>query len=148
MINSRLRSIRKELSLTQENLARVLGIGKSALSMIETGKASLSERNKNILVQELNVNPDWLETGEGPMFLEVRPCGRLCGTLRPDASLAERSAVQYRGYGRAGSAVSGQALARAGGLHSHSEPASLRRGDLRGRRQHVPAAQERRYRTL
>lgn len=28
MINSRLRSIRKELSLTQENLARVLGIGK------------------------------------------------------------------------------------------------------------------------
>ena len=63
MINSRLRSIRKELSLTQENLARVLGIGKSALSMIETGKASLSERNKNILVQELNVNPDWLETG-------------------------------------------------------------------------------------
>lgn len=88
MINSRLRSIRKELSLTQENLARVLGIGKSALSMIETGKASLSERNKNILVQELNVNPDWLETGEGPMFLEVRPAGRLCGTLRPDASLA------------------------------------------------------------
>ena len=56
MINSRLRSIRKELSLTQENLARVLGIGKSALSMIETGKASLSERNKNILVQELNVH--------------------------------------------------------------------------------------------
>ena len=68
MINSRLRSIRKELSLTQENLARVLGIGKSALSMIETGKASLSERNKNILVQELNVNPDWLDSGEGEMF--------------------------------------------------------------------------------
>ena len=68
MINSRLRSIRKELSLTQENLARVLGIGKSALSMIETGKASLSERNKNILVQELNVNPDWLDGGEGEMF--------------------------------------------------------------------------------
>ena len=79
MINSRLRSIRKELSLTQENLARVLGIGKSALSMIETGKASLSERNKNILVQELNVNPDWLETGEGPMFLEVRPAAVFAG---------------------------------------------------------------------
>lgn len=41
MINSRLRSIRKELSLTQENLARVLGIGKSALSMIGDGESFL-----------------------------------------------------------------------------------------------------------
>ncbi len=67
-MESRLRQLRKELKLTQESLARQLGIGKSALSMIETGKASLSERNKNILVQGLNVNPDWLESGRGEMF--------------------------------------------------------------------------------
>ena len=36
--------------------------------MIETGKAGLSARNRNILVQELNVNPDWLERGEGNIF--------------------------------------------------------------------------------
>jgi phage repressor protein C with HTH and peptisase S24 domain len=36
--------------------------------MIETGKARLSSRNKNILVQELNVNPEWLDTGQGEMF--------------------------------------------------------------------------------
>ena len=54
--------------LTQEQLAQRLGIGKAALSMIETGKAALSSRNRNILVQELNVNPDWLETGKGCMF--------------------------------------------------------------------------------
>ena len=67
-MNSRLRSIRKELNITQEVLANKLGIGKSALSMIETGKAALSERNKNILIQELNVNPDWLESGRGEIF--------------------------------------------------------------------------------
>lgn len=67
-MESRLRQLRKELKLTQEALAQRLGIGKSALSMIETGKASLSERNKNILVQGLNVNPDWIETGRGEMF--------------------------------------------------------------------------------
>ena len=100
MINSRLRSIRKELSLTQENLARVLGIGKSALSMIETGKASLSERNKNILVQELNVNPDWLETGEGPMFLEVRPAAVFAG--RSDRTLPSQSVPLYNIEGTAG----------------------------------------------
>ena len=71
-MTDRLRWIRKELGLTQEMLARRLGIGKSALSMIETGKTALSERNKNILVQELNVNPDWLERGAGEMFNDSR----------------------------------------------------------------------------
>ncbi len=66
--NERLRLIRKELNMTQEALAHKLGIGKSALSMIETGKAALSERNKNILIQELNINPDWIELGSGDMF--------------------------------------------------------------------------------
>lgn len=67
-INERLRLIRKELGLTQEDMARCLGIGKSALSMIETGKAALTERNRNIIAQELNVNLLWLEEGVEPMF--------------------------------------------------------------------------------
>ena len=46
---SRVKLIRKELKLTQEQLAQRLGIGKAALSMIETGKCGLSTRNKNIL---------------------------------------------------------------------------------------------------
>ena len=67
-MNQRVKLIRKELGMTQEQMAQHLGIGKAALSMIETGKAALSSRNRNILVQELNVNPDWLETGKGCMF--------------------------------------------------------------------------------
>ena len=100
MINSRLRAIRKELSLTQENLARVLGIGKSALSMIETGKAALSERNKNILVQELNVNPDWLESGQGHMFCEQRPSAVFIG--KTDRPLPTQSVPLYNIEGTAG----------------------------------------------
>ncbi len=64
----RVKQIRKELSLTGERLASILGIGKSALSMIETGRGALSERNRNILIQELNINPDWLDSGKGEMF--------------------------------------------------------------------------------
>jgi len=100
MINNRLRIIRKELSLTQENLARVLGIGKSALSMIETGKASLSERNKNILIQELNVNPEWLESGEGSMFCEQRPSAVFMG--KTDRPLPTQSVPLYNIEGTAG----------------------------------------------
>ena len=67
-MNDRIKLIRKALGMTQEQLAQHLGIGKAALSMIETGRAGVSARNRNILVQELNVNPDWLETGSGEMF--------------------------------------------------------------------------------
>ena len=67
-MGERLKLIRKSLGLTQEQLAQRLGVGKTALSMIETGKARLSSRNRNLLVQELNVNPDWIDTGKGEMF--------------------------------------------------------------------------------
>ncbi len=67
-MNERIKLIRKQLGMTQEQLAQHLGIGKAALSMIETGKARLSNRNRNILVQELNVNPEWLDDGQGMMF--------------------------------------------------------------------------------
>ena len=67
-MGARVKLIRKALGLTQEQLAQRLGVGKTALSMIETGKTRLSTRNKNILVQELNVNPEWLESGKGEIF--------------------------------------------------------------------------------
>lgn len=67
-MNERVKLIRKQLGMTQDQLSQRLGIGKAALSMIETGKAGLSARNRNILVQDLNVNPEWLETGSGQMF--------------------------------------------------------------------------------
>ena len=67
-MGDRVKLIRKSLGMTQEQLAQRLGVGKTALSMIGTGKARLSARNRNLLVQELNVNPDWLESGKGEMF--------------------------------------------------------------------------------
>lgn len=96
----RLKLIRKELGVTQEVLARKLGIGKSALSMIETGKAALSERNKNILVQELNVNPDWLDTGNGDMFLTQPDYTPFL--LRTDHTVSRQSVPLYNVEATAG----------------------------------------------
>ena len=97
---SRLKMIRKELGVTQDVIAQKLGIGKSALSMIETGRASLSERNKNILVQEFNVNPDWLETGNGEMFTCAKEC---MSFLRPsDRTIPYQSVPLYDVEGTAG----------------------------------------------
>lgn len=85
MVN-RLKEIRIKLQMTQQTMAKYLGIGKSALSMIETGKAALSERNKNILVQNLNLNPQWLDTGEGEMFLDNKDSSLLSAWCRENSA--------------------------------------------------------------
>ena len=92
-MESRIKLIRKALGMTQEQLAQHLGIGKAALSMIETGKAGLSSRNKNILVQDLNVNPDWLDGEEGEMFNAEPNLQEF--RLRTDRSLPMQSVPLY-----------------------------------------------------
>lgn len=99
-MGGRVKLIRKELKLTQDQLAQRLGIGKAALSMIETGKCGLSTRNKNILVQDLNVNPEWLETGKGNMF-NAEP-DYTAFRLRSDNSLPMQSVPLYSIEGTAG----------------------------------------------
>ena len=99
-IGERIRLMRKELNMTQEQLAQHLGIGKAALSMIETGKAGLSTRNKNIFVQDFNVNPEWIETGKGKIFNaepDFTPY-----THRTDKSLPLQSVPLYSIEGTAG----------------------------------------------
>ncbi len=100
MVNKRFRELRKELGFTQEQLAQRLGVGKAALSMIETGKAGLSSRNLNILVQEFNVNPEWVETGVGNMFNAPPDLKKF--TLRTDCSLPLQSVPLYSIEGSAG----------------------------------------------
>lgn len=99
-MNTRVKLIRKQLGMTQEQLAQRLGVGKAALSMIETGKAGLSMRNRNILVQELNVNPEWLEHGIGEMF-NAKPELHTF-THRTDTSLPLQSVPLYSIEGTAG----------------------------------------------
>ncbi len=70
-INERVRQLRKALGMTQDQLGEVLGVKKSTLSMIETGKAALSVRNRQTLSEKLHINLAWLETGEGRMQLSM-----------------------------------------------------------------------------
>ena len=99
-IGTRLRLMRKQLNLTQEQLAQRLGIGKAALSMIETGKAGLSNRNKNILVQDFNANPEWIENGTGKMF-NAEP-NLTAYSHRTDKALPLQSVPLYSIEGTAG----------------------------------------------
>lgn len=72
-MNDRLKRIRKKLGMSQKDFAALLNIKQTAISALETGRAVLTERNKQTIYEKLNVNPDYLENGNGEMFLPELP---------------------------------------------------------------------------
>lgn len=72
LITNRLRQLRKSLDLTQQNMGKLCGISKSAYSMIENGRSKLTMRNRALIIDALNVNESWLDTGTGDMFISGR----------------------------------------------------------------------------
>lgn len=64
----RVREIRKSLKLTLEKFGGNLGVGKGAISAIETGARNLTEQMAISICREYNVNYDYLMNGDGEMF--------------------------------------------------------------------------------
>lgn len=79
-INERTKVLRKNyLKLTMDEFGKRLGVQKSAISKIETGKVSLSDQMFLSICREFNVNPDWLRDGIGEPFKEVTRNKRIEG---------------------------------------------------------------------
>ena len=70
-MNERIRELRKTLGLTLEKFGANLGVGKTAVSKIESGDRGLTDQMFLSVVREYNVNPDWLRNGTGQMFLDA-----------------------------------------------------------------------------
>lgn len=72
-INERFAELRKACKKNQTDFGKVIGISRSGITDIETGRRNVTEKHLLILSNwdEYNVNIDWLRTGEGDMFLPV-----------------------------------------------------------------------------
>ena len=71
--NDRLKKIRLHLKMKQEEFANVLGMQQGSISDIERGRNTVSDDVKYRLDKEINVNKNWIETGEGDMFKTPDP---------------------------------------------------------------------------
>lgn len=69
-LNERIKELRKALDLTLEKFGANLGVTKTTISRLEKGERSLTDQMFISICREYRVNPDWLENGTGPMFLE------------------------------------------------------------------------------
>lgn len=70
-INERFIELRKACRKSQTDFSKVLGISRSGVADIETGRRNVTEKHLIMLSNwdEYNVNIDWLRTGDGEMFL-------------------------------------------------------------------------------
>jgi transcriptional regulator with XRE-family HTH domain len=68
-IGKRIKKVREVLNLTQKELCNIIGIGRAILTKYENGDLIPSQKFLKLLKYELKVNPNWILTGEGEMFL-------------------------------------------------------------------------------
>ena len=64
-ILDRIRLIRKTLGLKQGEFALRIGLTQTALSMIELGKTTLTDKNIKLICATFAVDENWLRTGKG-----------------------------------------------------------------------------------
>ena len=76
-MNNRLKCIRKQFHLTQEEFADRIGIKRGAISNYEIGRNEPIDAVISLICREFNVNEEWLRTGEGDMFRKISEADEL-----------------------------------------------------------------------
>lgn len=72
-MKGRLKALRKELRLTQQEFADRVGISRGNIGAYEVGKNAPSDAVISLICREFHVNEEWLRTGNGKMFVEETP---------------------------------------------------------------------------
>ena len=67
-MKDRIREVREHFGLSMEKFGSRIGIGKTSISLLESGKNNPSVQTVSLICREFGVNEHWLRTGEGEMF--------------------------------------------------------------------------------
>ena len=69
-MKDRIKKIRKELDLTQQEFADRIGIKRGGVANYEIGRNDPADSVISLICREFNVNEQWLRDGTGEMFIE------------------------------------------------------------------------------
>lgn len=81
-MNNRIKKVRTDNKLTQEEFASYLKISKSSVSLLESGRNNPSKQTIALLCERFNVNLSWLETGEGDPYIVRSSSANLAEEIR------------------------------------------------------------------
>ena len=68
-LGERIKKVRKEKDLTQQEFGRRIGIKPNSISLIESGSRNASEQVILAICREFDADETWLRTGEGEMLI-------------------------------------------------------------------------------
>ena len=71
-MKERIREVREHFGLSMEKFGARIGIGKTSISLLESGKNNPSVLTVALICREFGVSERWLRTGEGEMFEQTR----------------------------------------------------------------------------
>lgn len=71
-MNERIRELRKHLNMNQTEFGTKIGLTQKPVSEMERAGGTVTERNFNAICKAFSVNPEWLRSGEGSMFVETK----------------------------------------------------------------------------
>ena len=71
MMNERLKELRKELKITQQEFADKIGSKRNTVAKYETGVNTPSTAVISLICTKFHVNEEWWRTGNGDMFIEM-----------------------------------------------------------------------------
>lgn len=67
----RIRTLRKELKMSQNDFGTRIGLASNTITNYETDRRNPSNQVIELICREFNVNEEWLRTGKGEMFLPL-----------------------------------------------------------------------------
>lgn len=94
-MNERIKIIRKNAGLTQEQFAEKVNTSRNYIFLIEKGDRNPGDRLAADICRLFNVNPEWLETGEGSMYQERTRGEEIGDIVRAAAGNNRDEAVGY-----------------------------------------------------
>lgn len=71
-MKDRLKQLRKNLNLTQQEFANKLNISRNNIASYETGKSNIGASVISLICKEFNVSENWLRNGIEPIFVESK----------------------------------------------------------------------------
>lgn len=94
-MNERIKKIRKEVGLTQQEFAEAIKVKRNTVATYEMGRSIPSDAAISLICREFDVNEEWLRTGEGEMFIEKTKDEQIAEMLA-DIQLAGEESFQHR----------------------------------------------------
>lgn len=88
-LGARIRKLRKAYHLKQSDFGEMLGVNRSYISRLESGKEIPSKTLKMLICEKMDINMEWLETGNGEMqkdFLKIVQTGENGAVIESNGS--------------------------------------------------------------